>query len=336
MAVNPLIRLFLKNDKIYLENILTLKTFEVDSSILRILNNFPAFSNTKDKAITAVIQSLKENLIILDDRSYRRISNEYLDWEKYDWWISLLYYLSTEDVHVVDKISSKRQSEILKRYIRKEIPSFYKKYKTERIPLKRPDRIKGTNLVELLFKRRTLRNFRGSIKFGELSNILHYSCKEVTALRNLQIKNYKENPKALLKSLYSPFEIYLIVNNVSGLSQGIYHLDLADYSLNVLKIGDYSKRMAEIAQGQMFIADAPVVILISAIFKRYMFRYRQARAYRDILTTAAELAQLIIIYSTYFDIKAFETPALKDTEIQNLLELEAWEEEILYLLALGR
>ena len=149
-------------------------------------------------------------------------------------------------------------------------------------------------------------------------------------------KIYKKNPKILLKSLYSPFEIYLIVNNVTGLGKGIYHLDFSDYSLDILRLGNYGKQIAHIAQGQMFIADAPVVFLISSVFKRYMFRYRQARTYRDLFTSTAELAQLIIIYSSYFDIKAFETPALRDIQLQTLLNLNEWEEEILYLLALGK
>ncbi len=121
-----------------------------------------------------------------------------------------------------------------------------------------------------------------------------------------------------------------------GLKPGIYHLDTRDNSLDLIAFGKYGNKMSKIAQGQTFVANASIVVLITGVFKRYMFRYRQSRAYRDILTTAAELAQQIIIYSTYFDVKTFETPALKDTELQKMLGLEDWEEESLYLLALGR
>ncbi len=336
MFVNPLIKFYLKNNKVYLENHLTHKIFDIDLNVLKIIGSYQDLVNTKDIEALSTIKSLKANSIILNKTSYEKITRNYSHWESYNWWVSLLYYLSTESIDVVDRKSSKDQSKVLKKYLEIEHPSFYKKYKNKKIPLEYQDKIDKVNLTELLLKRRTFRDFKAPIGFNELSNILHYSCKEITALRNLQIKEYKKKPEVLLKSLYSPFEIYLIVNNVSGLRRGIYHLDLEDHSLSILKQGNYGKKIAEISQGQMFIENASVVILISIVFKRYMFRYRQARAYRDGITTAAELAQLLIIYSTYFNIKAFETPALKDTKIQKLLGLEEWEEEVLYLLALGK
>ena len=54
-----------------------------------------------------------------------------------------------------------------------------------------------------------------------------------------------------------PIETYLYVNNVEGLSQGIYHYNIEEHVLEQLNLGDFSHGFAEAALGQEMVAEAP-------------------------------------------------------------------------------
>jgi SagB-type dehydrogenase family enzyme len=155
-------------------------------------------------------------------------------------------------------------------------------------------------------------------------------------IRNEQEKKYKKDPKTLLKSLFTPFEIYVVSSRINDVENGIYHYNLKDHSLEEIKKGTFNREMSLIAHGEMFLDNAAFIIIITGVFPRYMFRYRYSRAYKELLMTCSQLAHYIILYATLMEIKTFETPALLDSWLTKLFSLEEGKEDGLYLLGFGK
>lgn len=353
LVLNPFIRILLDQNGeecFILENLESKKTFQVSSKVLKILNfcckprtfeeikKFIAENLTlKIKKPDEVLDQLINSSILISKSKYQDKLKKYDIWLKYDWWMPLHYFLSTENIQVSDKTDPKSQIRILNKYLNNRLPQFYKTYyHAKKIDLPKPGLLHKGSLLEVIMRRRTSRSFAFPIDVQQLSTILYYGCEELKAVREFQRTNYKNNPIVLLQSLFTPFEVYVVANKTESLDEGIYHYNIELHSLELLKNGDYRKKMMDIAQGQTFLFDAATIILISAVFERFMFRYRQPRAYRELLTTASELAHLLILYATTLGVKTFETPALKDSQLSDLLGIDGWSEEALYLLALGK
>lgn len=352
--INPLTRILPNiNSSVgfMLENLESKKSFEISSHVLKILNYCTRERTVKEikefgrnylgkqeAELIKLLVNLIKSGILITKTNYKKRIKEYSDWFKYDWLVPLHFLLSTEEVDVADKKDSNKQRDILLKYLNDTPPKFYKSYnRNKNIILPKHKIIEDMSLLGVLMKRRTSRSFGPEgLSLQELGTILYYGCQELKELRELQSKNYERHPRILLRSLFSPFEIYIVVNNVSGIDKGIYHYNVVKHSLELLKIGDFKRDIGEIAQGQTFFAEGSIVLLISAIFKRYMFRYRQPRAYRELLASTSELAHYLILYATAVGVKTAETPALKDSELASLLGLNPWNEEVLYLLTFGK
>lgn len=80
-----------------------------------------------------------------------------------------------------------------------------------------------------------------------------------------------------------PFEMYLAVHHIDGMSPGVYHYDLFDVSLNVLR-GDTVPVIPPSPHG------VAATVYISGIFFRSAWKYR-SRAYRYVLLDAGHLLE---------------------------------------------
>jgi hypothetical protein len=87
--------------------------------------------------------------------------------------------------------------------------------------------------------------------------------------------------------------------------------------------------------GQQRPGGAACAFAISAVFERYMFRYRHARAYRTLLVNVSELAQKYIMLATNFGLSTFMTPLFFDEVASELLGVDEYEEAVLELVAVG-
>jgi SagB-type dehydrogenase family enzyme len=150
------------------------------------------------------------------------------------------------------------------------------------------------------------------------------------------MKQATSSPIVLLDSHFCSNEIYVVSNNVLGLYPGIYHYQPVKHYLSIIREGDYREDLKDLSQGQSFVGRASVALFITAVFERFMFRYRQPRAYRELLISTSELAHHLILAATALGIKTFETPALKDSKVCDLLKISGLKEDVLYFLALGK
>ncbi|MGP5083040.1 SagB/ThcOx family dehydrogenase [Corynebacterium variabile] len=186
---------------------------------------------------------------------------------------------------------------------------------------------------EAVRSRRTSYNFRSSdVSMRDLSSILRWTMKGqwtdgVAPLRVSQSYSRGE-----------PFIAYVLAgkNARSELTEGIvYQYDAVAESL--VPVSDKGpSRWSEILWGQDFADEAPVTIVLAAQWMHYMWKYRSARGYRWVFTECGAFMQTLLTAATSLGYRTWQTPALDDFQVADILRQEPREVEALYLVALGK
>ena len=186
----------------------------------------------------------------------------------------------------------------------------------------------GLSVEKAIAKRRSERNFsRNPMSLAELSHILHYS-SGLTDRRS----GFRASPSA---GATYPIEIYPVINNVEGLTTGIYRYSVSAHELEPIREGDFRQEMAQAALGQRMLIEANVVLVLSAIFERTTRRY-QERGQRYILLEAGHIAQNTSLVATSMGLGICAIGAFYDEDFNRLLGLDGRQESVLYLVAVGK
>jgi SagB-type dehydrogenase family enzyme len=189
---------------------------------------------------------------------------------------------------------------------------------------------------EVLMSRRSNQPWTGEpLGLDRLSTIVRLANRETRRLRTLAEQEWRSRPGVLLKSAFAATETYLFVFDVAGLEPGLYHYDPLACALTQLRGGSLRHDVAVICAGQERPSQASCVFAITAVFERYMYRYRHERAYRSLLINVAELAQKYIMASTAFQLSTFLTPLFDDERAAAVLGLDPYEEALLEIVAVG-
>ena len=87
-----------------------------------------------------------------------------------------------------------------------------------------------------------------------------------------------------------PIEVYAVVLRGNEMAEGVYHYNVHDNTLELLKEGDKSAIVSEFYSNQdsLDIASAPCLILFSMVYRRTMDKYGE-KGYRFILLDAGHM-----------------------------------------------
>jgi len=207
-------------------------------------------------------------------------------------------------------------------------PAQYKTYPgAVRIALPDPHGYRGLSLEETIEARRSVRDYAAEpLAPEDLSRLLH-AAQGITDRRG-----FRAAPSA--GALY-PIELYAVVNDVVGLEAGIYHYAVREHELELLHREDLSAAASRAGLGQTFLGQAGVCIILSAIFQRTRWRYRE-RTYRYVMLEAGHVAQNVYLAAASMGLGACAVGAFFDDEFDELLGLDGVEEAVLYTLSVGK
>mgnify|MGYP006301468733 CR=1 FL=1 len=165
-----------------------------------------------------------------------------------------------------------------------ERPSRYKTYPdAEGISLPDPRGFQGLRVEGALEMRRSIRDYADrSLSLVEVSRLL-WAAQGITEER----LEFRAAPSA--GALY-PIETYPVVHDVADLPSGIYHYAVREHGLERLEQGDFRGQVTQAGLYQAFLGEANVCFVLSAVFQRTRWRYRE-RAYRYVLLEAGHVAQ---------------------------------------------
>lgn len=210
-------------------------------------------------------------------------------------------------------------------------PAQYKHYpEAEKVPLPPPQDFRGLTVEEAIEKRRSVRDYSGEpMSAEELSNLLHCA-GGITGQR----WGHRLRAAPSAGALY-PVELYPVVHHVTGLEQGIYHYSVLNHSLEKLQQGDFRSTMVRHGVEQEFLGQANVVFILSAIFQRTRWKYRE-RTYRYVMLEAGHIAQNIYLAATSMGMGACAVGAFLDDDLNRLLGLDGEQEAVIYIVAVGK
>jgi SagB-type dehydrogenase family enzyme len=186
---------------------------------------------------------------------------------------------------------------------------------------------KSTFSVEqALFERRSVRHYKDTpLTLTEVSQIL-WAAQGITSPAGRRTV-----PSA--GALY-PLEVYLVVGKVVDWTAGVYKYIPREHALRRHLEGDKRAQLSSAALSQPWVANAPAVLVISAVYERTTRKYRE-RGMRYVHMEAGHTAQNVYLQAASLGLATVAVGAFDDARIKNLLNLPN-EEEPLYLLPLGR
>lgn len=240
-------------------------------------------------------------------------------------------FLQSDTFHEATKISSYPKEKKEEYYPRSWIKINYKTYpRLKRIKLPPPLKLKA-NLERIILSRRSRREFsRKCLTPKELSSLLLLSGGITYQENGDWDRSLRAYPSAGARY---PLELYLAVNRIESVENGLYHYNVKEHSLELLRKGDFDKRVAKVTD-QEWVEKAGIVILISAVLDRTRIKYKD-RGYRFVLIEAGHLAQNIHLISEALRLYCCAIGGFIDDELNELLDLKGTCESVIYLVAVG-
>jgi putative peptide maturation dehydrogenase len=136
-----------------------------------------------------------------------------------------------------------------------------------------------------------------------------------------------------------PTEAYLLVQNVEGMTPGLYHYHPIDHALERLRdvsAEDSAALALRMVAGQRHFMNAHVLIVLASRFRRTFWKYRNhAKAYRAVILDAGHLSQTLYLAATERGLAAFITAAVNERDIEEIFGLDPMLEGVLAVSGFG-
>ena len=193
-----------------------------------------------------------------------------------------------------------------------------------------PPHQKGSvSLEETISRRRSKRDFTPEpISPSQLSQILW-------AAQGISDTSWKYRTVPSAGATY-PLEVFVVCgqDSLEGVGEGVYHYDTAHHALSLRHKGDVRLELARAALGEQFMYQAPVDIVICALYQRTTLRYG-TRGRRYVHIEVGHAAQNIYLQATALGLATVAIGAFDDEQVRQVLRLDVHYKP-LYIMPLGR
>lgn len=212
-----------------------------------------------------------------------------------------------------------------------KLPDPYKSYPdSESISLPEPTKSGGAKIWDILMNRRSRRDYTAEyLSLPELSQLI-WATQGVTAYAG----RYALRTSPSAGALY-PIETYIIVNRINGLEPGVYHYNVLNHTLELVKKGEFGKDISKAGLEQTMLEDASFVFIWTAIIARSKWKYGE-RAYRYIYMDAGHIGQNAYIAAEAMGFGCCTVGAFFDDEVGSIIGIDNKEEIVVYLCSIGK
>ena len=177
----------------------------------------------------------------------------------------------------------------------------------EEIILPQPETEGDISLEEALSRRRSKRSYSSrELSMDQISQIL-WAAQGITK----KSTGGRTSPSA--GALY-PLEIFLLK------SDGVFHYIPDGHKIIRISSDDLREKLVQGALFQSFIADAPVNLIITAVYERTTVKYGD-RGIRYVHLEAGHACQNILLQAAALDLGVVPVGAFDDSYVQDLLDL---------------
>ncbi|MCL6472762.1 MAG: SagB/ThcOx family dehydrogenase [Firmicutes bacterium] len=184
----------------------------------------------------------------------------------------------------------------------------------------------GISVEEALLRRRSYRRYKDEpLTLAEVGQLL-WAAQGITRPE----KGFRTAPSA---GALFPLEIYLVAGNVNHLPKGVYKYKPRGHEIIKTIDGDLRDKLVGAALGQSFIANAPISIVIAAVYERTTSRYGK-RGIRYVYMDAGLAAENVYLQAVP-NLGTVFVGAFDDDAVKSLLKLPDGEYP-LCILPVGR
>ena len=183
-----------------------------------------------------------------------------------------------------------------------------------------PQREGKLSLEAALSRRRSIRSFTKEPLTAEQIGQLVWAAQGIT-----DPQGFRTAPSA--GALY-PLEVYVAT------AAGAFHYEPGPHRLQPHVAEDLRAALAAAALNQSAIAEAPAVLVITAVYERTARKYGEDRARRYATLEAGHVAQNVLLEAVALGLGAVPVGAFDDGRVARLLDLES-REAPLYLIPVG-
>ncbi len=184
----------------------------------------------------------------------------------------------------------------------------------------------GTVSVEqAINQRRTVRSYIPKmLPLDQLAQLL-WSAQGITG--NKGVKRAAPSAGALF-----PMDVYVVAGQgcVAQLEAGVYHYEPHSHMLSQVAKKDLRIGMARAARSQMWMAGAPVNLVITAEYNRVGVKYGE-RGVRYAMIEAGHIGQNIFLQAEALGLKAGTVGAFNDMKLTEVLNLPRTHEPLLVM-----
>lgn len=191
-----------------------------------------------------------------------------------------------------------------------------------------PETSGSMSVEEAISKRRSVRSFTDEpLSMKDVSQLL-WAAQGITDTN----RNYRAAPSA---GATYPLEVYIVLgsHSVTDLAEGVYQYDPHSHQLEHVLTTDLRSNLADAALGQRSIRDAPISIIITAVYERTTGRYGE-RGVRYVHMEAGHVAQNVYLQAETLGLGLVVIGAFHDDDVQDLLQLST-DEHPLYIIPIG-
>ncbi|OGS21809.1 MAG: hypothetical protein A2252_06535 [Elusimicrobia bacterium RIFOXYA2_FULL_39_19] len=178
----------------------------------------------------------------------------------------------------------------------------------------------STSLEECILKRRSVRQFKNKdLTLEQISQLL-WAGQGITDTKN----KLKSAPSA--GALY-PIDLYVVT------SKGVFSYTADGHKIARTLRADLRQGLSNACQGQTFIAEAGITIIITATLSKTTWRYGE-KGIRFASLEAGHVAQNILLQAVPLKLNAIPVGQFNDKEVKALLELPT-EQLPIYIIPIG-
>jgi SagB-type dehydrogenase family enzyme len=292
------------------------------------------FAGYTPRSVRAALAELVQNGLLLpkDSPEVRQDTRIAKEWSA--WLPEGSFHFATKDAVYVDRTrwSLQRLKSLLPKTPQPRIFKTVKGAKKTALPRRVfPD----SEFVRVLMARKTHRRFsEQDVTLEAVSQLLSLVWGVTGYLHSPVFGKllHKTSPSAGARH---PGEVYLMALRVKGLSPGLYHYHPAHHHLERLSTRVTRNKAWLYCARAEHAKKAAALFLMTAVFRRTMWKYQLARAYRVVLLDAGHLCQTFCLVATWLGLAPFCTAALKDTLIEEDLGIDGARESVLYIAGVG-
>jgi len=194
------------------------------------------------------------------------------------------------------------------------------------VVLPEPSREGEVSVERALAKRRSVREFAPEpLPVATVSQLL-WAAQGITDPAGLRTA-----PSA--GALY-PLEVYLVAGAVAGVRPGVYRYDPRRHRLVLGSQGDPRRAVAEAALGQDWVAEAPAILVLAAVYQRTARKYGE-RSARYVHMEVGHAAQNVYLQAVALGLGTTMVGAYRDEKLARVLGLPE-REKPLALLPIGK